>query len=177
MTTPYVGEIRLFAFSRIPNGWFACDGSMQSIQQYEVLYTLLGLTYGGNSTTFGLPDLRGQVPIHQGTGSGLTTRVMAQTGGTETVTVLTAAMPAHSHSYNVTSTTANTAAPGTTQQLGASVASQSMYGNTVPASVTPYVMAAGANANSGNDLPHENMMPTLAVSFCIAWQGIYPSQQ
>jgi microcystin-dependent protein len=72
MTTPYVGEIRLFGFPRIPTGWMACDGSLQSIANYQVLYTLLGTTYGGDGvTTFGLPDLRGQVPLHQGTGLGL----------------------------------------------------------------------------------------------------------
>lgn len=75
MTTPYVGEIRLFAFSRIPSGWFACDGSLKPISEYEVLFVLLGTTYGGDGvTTFAVPDLRGQVPLHMGTGPGLSNR-------------------------------------------------------------------------------------------------------
>ncbi|MEG1117467.1 MAG: tail fiber protein, partial [Janthinobacterium sp.] len=116
MSTPYVGEIRLFSFPRIPTGWFACDGSLKPISEYEVLYILLGTTYGGDGVnTFGVPDLRGQVPLHQGTGPGLTPRVMGQKGGSETVTLLQTQLPAHTHVVSALSSlaTVNTPAANT----------------------------------------------------------------
>ena len=179
MSDPFVGEIRLFSFTRAPNGWYACDGSLKSVAENQVLFVLLGTTYGGDGrTTFGVPDMRGQVPIHQGTGPGLTPRVLAQTGGSETVTLLTANMPAHSHPYSVTNTVANTAVLGSAgQQLGAAITNQTMYGSTIPAGITPFEMATGVNTTTGNNQPHDNTMPTLNVSFCIAYAGIYPSQQ
>src|SRR5450830_1835958 len=104
MSTPYIGEIRLFAFPRIPNGWLACDGSSVSIADNETLFTLLGTTFGGDGvSTFGVPDLRGQVPVHQGTGPQLTTRVLGQNGGTEQVTLLATQLPQHTHEFNVSS--------------------------------------------------------------------------
>lgn len=175
MSDPFLGEIRLFSFTRIPNGWLACDGSTQSIQTYQALYTLLGTTYGGNgSTTFGLPDLRGQLPIHQGTGTNLTPRVLGQTGGSESVTLVTANMPAHNHTYSVTNSPASSSVPTNTEQLGAAANGDKMYIGIV-AAVPQYVMSP--NANTGKSLPHDNLMPTLAGSFCIASSGIYPQQQ
>ena len=109
MTTPYVGEIRLFGFSRVPTGWFACDGSLQSIAEYQTLYTLLGTTYGGDGiSTFAVPDLRGAVPVHQGTGPGLSPRPLGLFGGTESVTLSTDQIPAHQHTPNATSNSAST---------------------------------------------------------------------
>lgn len=105
MTTPYVGEIRLFAFPRIPTGWFACDGSLKPIANNEVLFTLLGTTYGGDGVnTFAVPDLRGQVPLHMGTGPGLTNRPIGQRSGSESVTLLATQLPSHTHPFNVNST-------------------------------------------------------------------------
>ena len=101
MSTPYIGEIRMFSFGTrgAPNGWQACDGSLLPISQYDALFALIGTTYGGDGqTTFGVPDLRGRVPMHQGTGPGLSTYVIGQKAGTETVTVLATQMPAHTHS-------------------------------------------------------------------------------
>src|ERR1700754_4966181 len=98
MSDPFVGEIRMFGFSRTPIGWFACDGSLRSIAQYEVLYTLLGTTYGGDGVnTFALPNLSGRAPVHQGTGPNLTTRIMGQIGGSETVSLTLNQLPAHTH--------------------------------------------------------------------------------
>lgn len=176
MSTPYVGEIRLFAFPRIPTGWFACDGSLQSIAEYEVLYTLLGTTYGGDGVqTFGLPDMRGQVPVHQGTGQGLSPRVLGQQGGSESVTLLQASMPAHNHPYAVVTDAATVTAPGVGVQLGTAASGDKMYTSSLTG-LTPTVMAPGSTAMTGGNLPHDNIMPTLAVSFCIAWAGIFPSQ-
>ena len=176
MSTPYVGEIRLFAFPRIPTGWLACDGSTQPISDYEVLYTLLGTTYGGNGvSTFGLPDMRGQVPLHQGTGNGLTPRVLGQSGGSETVTLLQSAIPSHTHPYNVTSTVGNATAPSTNVQLGTPAGADKMYTTSITG-LTPFEMSNSSTTSTGGSQPHDNTMPTLTVSFCIAYAGVFPSQ-
>lgn len=175
MTTPYVGEIRLFAFSRIPNGWFACDGSMQPISQYDVLYTLLGTTFGGDGVnTFGLPDLRGQVPLHMGTGQGLTTRVLGESGGVENVTLLTANMAAHTHAYAATSAQASASTPSSGVQLAA-LSGDQMYATDLTGA-RAFALEPSAVGQAGGNQPHENTMPTLTASFCIAWAGIFPSQ-
>lgn len=175
MTTPYLGEIRLLAFPRVPTGWFACDGSLVSIAQYEALFTLLGTNYGGDGVnTFGLPDLRGRVPVHQGNGYGLTPRVLGQKAGVENVTLLTNQMPQHNHVLGATTTVAAATAPGTTQLPGA-LTGDTMY-ITDLAGASPYAMATNEIGLQGGNLPHDNLMPTLTGSYCIAWQGIYPSQ-
>ena len=106
MAEPYLGEIRMFAFGTrgAPIGWQACDGSLLPISQNDALFALIGTTYGGDGqTTFAVPDLRGRVPVHQGTGPGLSTYVIGQRAGTETVTVLSTQMPAHTHTLVATS--------------------------------------------------------------------------
>jgi microcystin-dependent protein len=174
MSDPYVGEIRLFGFSRIPSGWFACDGSLKSISEYEVLYTLLGTTYGGDGqSTFGVPDLRGQLPIHQGSGSGLSSRVIGQFGGSEQVTLVSNQMPSHTHALQVTASTASATAPGSTVQPGA-LSNDTMYVTDLTGA-TPLVLGAASVSPSGGNQPHDNLMPTQTVSICIAWAGIFPS--
>jgi microcystin-dependent protein len=176
MTTPYVGEIRLFGFPRIPTGWFACDGSLQSIANYQVLFTLLGTTYGGDGvTTFGLPDLRGQVPLHWGTGRGLTPRVLGQVGGAENVTLLSSQMPAHNHNFMASTSAATATVPGTTVLPG-TLPSDHLYLQNITGTPTADVMGATMINQSGGNLPHNNLMPTLTLSFCIAWEGVFPSQ-
>ena len=176
MTTPFVGEIRLLSFPRIPSGWLACDGSQQPISQYQVLYTLLGTSFGGDGVkTFGLPDMRGQLPIHQGTGAGLTPRVLGQSGGTETVALALASIPAHTHPYVVTSNTANGTAPAANMQLAAAAGGDKMYTSSITG-LTPFTMSSASISASGGNQPHDNLMPTLTVSFCIAYQGIFPTQ-
>jgi len=176
MSTPYVGEIRLFAFPRIPTGWLACDGSQQPISEYEVLYTLLGTTYGGNGTsTFAVPDMRGQVPLHQGTGNGLTPRLLGQSGGSEAVTLITGNMPAHTHPYNVTGTAANATTPATSLQLGTAAGGDKTYTSSLTG-LNPFEMSGASTTATGGNQPHDNTMPTLTVSFCIAYAGIFPSQ-
>jgi len=176
VTTPYVGEIRLFGFQRVPFGWMACDGSLQSIATYQVLYTLLGATYGGDGiSTFGLPDLRGQVPLHQGTGLGLTPRPLGQMGGTENVTLLNAQMPAHNHVFMANANAASAVSPGPTAQLG-TLPSDHLYLENATGTPSAVSMATSMVQPSGGNLPHNNLMPTLTLSFCIAWEGIYPSQ-
>lgn len=174
MSTPYLGEVRLFPYTFAPVGWQACDGSLLDISTYEALYTLLGTTYGGNGvTTFGVPDLRGRVPVHQGQGTGLTARILGQVGGTEGVTLLSNQIPSHTHTFYATSSAAGSNAPGNTLQMGA-LGSDTMYTSEITgASISP-----GANTISttvGNE-PHDNLMPTLTGTYCIAVQGIWPSQ-
>lgn len=175
MSSPYVGEIRMFGFSRVPYGWFACDGSLKPIAEYEVLYTLLGTTYGGDGmNTFAVPDLRGRVPIHQGHGPGLGTYVIGQMAGSESVTLNQTQLPGHTHPLVATTSLANIGAVGSTV-LPAAVSGETMYVTDI-AGATGAPLAANATVSIGDNLPHDNRMPTLTVQFCVAWAGIYPSQ-
>lgn len=177
MSTPYIGEIRMFGFGTrgAPNGWQACDGSLLAIAEYDALFALIGTTYGGDGqTTFAVPDLRGRVPIHQGQGPGLSSYVIGQRAGTETVTVLPTQMPAHTHTLVVTSGAASSITPGNTL-LPASVSGESFYASDITgATVLP--MSTQSTSLAGGSQPHENCMPTLTVQYCIATFGIFPSQ-
>ena len=173
MSTPYVGEIRLFAFPRIPQGWMACDGSLQPISEYEVLYTLLGTTYGGDGQrTFGLPDLRGQLPLHQGKLNG-NTYVLGQAAGTESVTLLPAQMPAHSHIFTASAAAATDTAPGPASLPAATA--QNLYLDKTEGATSINLFTPSTSFTGGTQ-PHDNTMPTLPLSMCIAWAGIFPSQ-
>jgi microcystin-dependent protein len=174
MSTPFLGEVRLFPYTFAPVDWQLCDGSLLSIATYEALYTLLGTTYGGDGvTTFAVPDLRGRVPVHQGAGNGLTPRVMGQLGGTEGVTVSTAQLPAHTHAFVASSSIASLDAPAGTAEFGG-LDADTMYSGTI---VGDAVSTANATVSQvGGNQPHDNTMPTLAANFCIALFGIFPSQ-
>jgi microcystin-dependent protein len=176
MSEPYVGEIRMFGFGRVPTGWFACDGTVKSIAQYEVLFILLGTTYGGDGVnTFGVPDMRGAVPIHQGQGPGMTMRPLGQRGGTEAVTLTTQQMPIHTHALVATSVAASMDTPSSTALPGA-VSGETFYVSDVGTGATAVPMEPAAVSISGGNQPHENCMPTLTVQYCIAWSGIFPQQ-
>lgn len=175
MSTPFIGEIRMFGFSRTPNGWQACDGSLLPIAQFDVLFALIGTTYGGDGqTTFAVPDLRGRLPIHQGQGPGLSNYFIGQTGGSESVTVLPTQMPTHTHTVVATSGAATTGTPGAAVIPGA-VADQTLY-VTDTSGGTPFNLSAQAVSAAGGSQPHENCMPTLTIQYCIAYEGIFPSQ-
>lgn len=176
MTTPYVGEIRMFGFGRIPTGWLSCDGSLQSIADFEVLYMLLGTTFGGDGqTTFALPDMRGRAPVHQGNGSGLTPRVIGEAAGTETVTLLPPNLPVHNHNFLADQAAATASKPDPTQTLGALATDTQYLTNVTGAALYP--LQVNTIGVCGGSLPHDNLMPTLTVSVCIAWAGVFPSQQ
>jgi microcystin-dependent protein len=178
MSTPYIGEIRMFGFGTrgAPNGWQACDGSLLSIAEYEPLFALIGTTYGGDGqVTFAVPNLRGRVPVHQGAGPGLTNRVIGEVAGSETVTVTAPQMPAHTHALSVTSASATSITPGNTL-LPATVSGDTFYVNTLTGN-NPVAMSAQMTSQSVGSQPHDNTMPTLTVQFCIATQGIFPSPQ
>lgn len=174
MSTPFLGEVRLFGFDFAPIGWRACDGSLLGIAENEALFTLLGTTYGGDGqSTFGLPDLRGQVPLHHGSGPGLTPRTIGERGGSERVTLTVDQLGAHGHGFTATTTSAGSKTPSTSVMLG-SVANDRLY--TTAPDGSPHAMSQASTLPAGGSQSHDNLMPTLAVQFCIAVEGIFPSQ-
>jgi microcystin-dependent protein len=169
MSNPYVGEIRLFAGNFAPNGWMFCQGQTLAIAENDVLFTLIGTTYGGDGQqTFRLPDLRGRVPVHQGQGPGLSPRTPGEVGGAETVTLQASQLPQHTHALHASTAAATGSAPGGAVLAATNVAS---YG---PGPATT-AMAAGAVGSTPAAQPHDNMAPTLAVSYIISLFGVYPS--
>jgi microcystin-dependent protein len=167
MAQPYVGEIRIFAGNFAPAGWMFCEGQLLPISEYETLFNLIGTTYGGDGqSTFALPDLRGRLPLHQGSGY-----VIGQSGGAETVTLTTQQMPVHSHSLMASSDSANAATPQA--NLGASTLNTVAYYSSPPLAA----LAPSAVTNStGASQPHSNFQPYLCVDFIISLFGIYPTQ-
>ncbi|RZJ06666.1 MAG: phage tail protein [Rubrivivax sp.] len=170
MSNPYIGEVRLFGGNFAPVGWAFCHGQLLSIAEYEVLFQLIGTTYGGDGeTTYALPDLRGRVPMHQGHGPGLTTRTLGERDGTETVTLTASQMPRHTHALLANPAAATGSTPGGAVLAATSVASY----DSAPGATA---MAGGAVGSAGGTQPHENMASTLAVSYIISLFGIFPSQ-
>lgn len=182
MSYPFIGEIRLFAGNFAPDGWALCQGQQLSISENDVLFMLLGTTYGGDGqSTFALPDFQGRVPIHRGQGPGLSYYVQGQTGGTEQVQLSAAQLPSHSHLLG-----ASSAAPApATAAIDISAASGGTY---VPASPlskprlyadagqATLPMAQTAIKASGGSQPHDNMAPFLAINYIICLYGVFPSQ-
>jgi microcystin-dependent protein len=175
--TPYVGEIRMFAGNFAPSGWFFCDGSLQSIAQYEVLFALIGTTYGGNgTTTFALPDLRGRIPVGVGQAPGLSNYVLGQKAGSETVALTVANLPAHNHAFNASTMVATTATPGTGVVFAKTPATYLGYLPPTAAGAAAKTLAPASVAPSPGGQPHDNVMPGVCLTFIISWEGIFPSQ-
>jgi microcystin-dependent protein len=169
MSEQYLGEIRMFAFDFPPNGWALCNGQILPINQNQALFSLLGTTYGGNGTsTFALPDLQSRSPIHMGTSVEGATFPLGAVGGEETHTLTQNEMPNHPHTVSARAA-ASTAIPTGASWAGSSHAAYSGATNLV-------TMAPTALANIGSGQPHDNMQPFLAVNFCIALVGIFPSR-
>jgi microcystin-dependent protein len=165
MADPYVGEIRMFGGNFAPAGWAFCQGQLLSIPDYQTLFQLIGTTYGGDGqNTFGLPDLRGRLPIHIGAGFPL-----SASGGVETVTLIPNQMPAHSHTVSAT-TNGNTASlpGGNFLAAGPDIYDQNKPGL--------YNMAAAISTTPGGNQPHSNLQPYLCVNFILSLFGVYPSQ-
>lgn len=166
MSSPYVGEIRMFGGNFAPAGWAFCSGQTVSIAQNEVLFQLIGTTYGGDGQeTFNLPDLQGRVPIHQGPGF-----VIGQKAGVESVTLTTQQIPAHSHQPRGQSTVAGQAPTGS---VWATASSANLY---LAPGAPAAVLSAASVLGAGGSQPHENMMPFLTISFIISLFGIFPTQ-
>lgn len=172
-----IGEIRLFAGNFAPKNWNFCDGSILSITQNAALFSILGVTYGGNGqTTFGLPDLRSRVAIGAGQGPGLTQYALGEQTGVENVTITTANMPAHTHAMMATSDS-----PGTNVAAGASLASNTR--STSPTMPNIYengaanqVPMASQTGPAGNNMPVSLIQPTLALEYIVCLYGTFPSR-
>jgi microcystin-dependent protein len=175
---PFIGEIAICAFGNPPAGWALCEGQLLQVAQNQPLYSLLGTTYGGSGRTFALPDLRGRVPLNFGENFAI-----GQRGGEEAHVLSEAEMPAHSHALMANATSQHVgpqAAPVTV--LGMSLGKQQPFNTPFTANLYSTAAAntqlAGALiGGAGGGQPHPNMMPSLALSFCIAVQGAFPSRQ
>ena len=168
MASPYIGEIRMFGGNFNPQNWALCNGQLIAISQNEALFALIGTTYGGDGVnTFGLPNLQGRVPIHQGSNSG-SSYVAGQPGGEENHLLTLNELPAHNHAVAAASS-ANSSSPSS--NLYAS-GGPNLYKTSAPG--TP--MNAGVIASGGSSQAHSNLMPYLCVSFIIALYGIFPSR-
>jgi microcystin-dependent protein len=166
MSDPFMGELRMMSFNFPPKGWSLANGQFLPINQNQALFALLGTTYGGNGqTTFALPNLQGRVPIHMSS-----SHSTGGVGGEPAHTLSTSEMPQHIHGANASSTDGTLGSP-----------SGNLLARAAPAN--PYIaptnlgaLNAGTLANTGGSQPHDNMQPYQTISFCIALQGIFPSQ-
>ena len=166
MAQPYVGEIRQFAGNFAPAGWMFCSGQLLPITENETLFQLIGTTFGGDGqNTFGLPDLQGRVPIHQGNGF-----ILAQTGGVESVTLTLNQIPAHSHLPQANSGNGTSTSPS--NNFWAAQPALLQYSNAGTANIN---LAANTLAPVGGSQPHDNFQPYLCVQFIISLFGIFPS--
>lgn len=174
MSNPFLAEIRIFTGNFAPKGWALCDGQLLPISQNTALFSLLGTIYGGDGkSTFALPNLQGSAPMQQGQGPGLSLRSQGETGGEQTVTLLQTEMPSHSH------TAVAAAGTGLADPTGNAWASGAKgFGNIY----SPSVQASNVQMNpfatsiAGGNLPHNNMMPFLGLTFIIALQGVFPAR-
>ncbi len=167
MAQPYVGEIRMFGGNFAPAGWMFCDGSLLPISENETLFQLIGTTYGGDGqNTFGLPDLRGRLPIHQGNAF-----LLAETGGAEEVTLTVNQIPAHGHAIQ-----GSTALGSATAPQGSVLAQDNIVGVDLYVEDTANAqLAADAISPVGGTQPHTNFQPYLCVNYIISLFGIFPS--
>jgi microcystin-dependent protein len=174
MADQFVGEIRIFPFNFAPTGWALCNGQLLPISQNTALFSLLGTYYGGNGTsTFGLPNLQGNVPVDYGQGAGLSLYNIGQTGGSQTVTLLQTQMPSHSHGVHAFASAGGQNPGPTTTWSELTQRGQNAY---TPSSAQNVSMNAAALSVTGGGQPHNNLQPYLTLNFCIALQGIYPSR-
>jgi len=165
---PFLGQIILFGFDWAPKGWARCDGASLPISQNSALFSLLGTTYGGDGvTTFALPDLRGRAPIHDGQGSGLTPRSIGEVGGQESVTMTAGNLPAHQHTMQGSATASSKNPSGLVPAFSSD---SSIYGSPDGTAMGPTLPSGGSST------PVPTMPPYLAMNYCIAVEGIYPSR-
>jgi microcystin-dependent protein len=167
MAEPFLSEIRIFSFNFAPKGWAQCNGQLLPINQNQALFSLLGTTFGGDGrVNFGLPNLQARVPIHDGGG-----HTLGERGGEQAHTLSIAELPQHLHSVNATTAGATTNTPGNTM-----LTAQTTAANLYAAASALVPMSPAAVSNVGGSQTHLNMQPFLTLNFCIALQGIFPSQ-
>ncbi|HMQ61685.1 MAG TPA: tail fiber protein [Flavilitoribacter sp.] len=172
---PFIGQIQPFGFNFAPKGWALCDGQLQSIAQNSALFSLLGTTYGGDGiTTFALPDLRGRTMLHQGHGPGLSLRVIGEKSGTETTTLITSNLPAHSHPVQMP---VNNAAPNTDEPANAYLAAIQSGDAYQGIAGTNQFYGAFSTGNTGGNIPFNNIEPYPGGNICIALVGVFPSRR
>lgn len=171
MSEPFVGEIRMFAGNFAPRGWAFCDGQLLAVSQNDALFSLLGTIYGGDGrTTFGLPDMRGRIPIHAGSGPGLSPRTLGAKGGAETVTLTNNQLPSHTHNWRAFSGDAQNRTP---VDNASAKPTPDIYRETADNLQTMKTTMVG---QTGGSQAHTNVMPFLCIHFIIALFGIYPSR-
>ena len=167
MAEPFLSEIRIMSFSFAPKGWAMCNGQLLPINQNQALFSLLGTTYGGDGrVNFALPNLQRRTPIHVGNG-----HTLGERGGEQAHTLSIAELPAHTHSANAANVAPTAGNPSNARML-----SQSAGANLYAGASNLKAMAPAAIANGGGSQAHQNMQPYLTLNFCIALQGIFPSQ-
>jgi microcystin-dependent protein len=171
MPEPYVGEIRMFAGNFAPNGWMFCEGQTLPISENEVLFQLIGTTYGGDGEeTFNLPNLASRVPIHMGTGPDGTTYQLGEMAGTEQETLTVQQIPAHSHPFTVSTS------GGTQNDPASNVVAASPSVTLFIQDAVDSALAANAITPAGGSQPHENTQPFLCINFILSLFGRFPSQ-
>jgi microcystin-dependent protein len=171
MPEPYVGEIRMFAGNFAPAGWMLCDGAPLPISENDVLFTLIGTTYGGDGEqTFNLPNLQSRVPIHMGTGPDGTTYQIGEMAGTEQETLTVQQIPSHTHPMLASDSTATTRDP-----IPGNVHARSA-GDAYVANLDPVQLSPQTVTPAGGSQPHENTQPFLCVNFIISLFGVFPTQ-
>ncbi|MEO2268181.1 tail fiber protein [Pseudoalteromonas sp. YIC-656] len=174
MSEPYVGEIRMFAGNFAPRGWAFCDGQLLAVTQNDALFSLLGTLYGGDGrTNFGLPDMRGRLPIHKGQGGGLSNHNIGQKFGSENETLTINQLPSHTHSLMASIDEANASDPSN-HVLATQTDGDKPYADATSDPSKFQQLAQQSIANNGGSQPHSNLMPSLCVNFIISLFGIYP---
>jgi microcystin-dependent protein len=168
---PFVAEIRIFPFNFAPTGWAICDGQLLPLSQNTALFSLLGTTYGGDGkSTFALPNMQGNAPMHPGQGPGLSLHDLGEAGGSQTVSLLESEIPAHSHGLMATTVTGTKSVPTDSSLARTSGATPYLP----PAGAQTTAMSGNAVTPAGGDQPHNNMQPYLTMNFCLALQGVFP---
>lgn len=184
MADSYIGEIRMMAglmAGKPPTGWLFCNGTVVGISQYQALFSLIGTTYGGDGvSTFGLPDLRGRLPMGQGPGPGLSARILGQQTGTESVTLTAAQLPAHTHGFQTQNVSATTPTISTTTPMvfanTTSPAVQYLKGGLAATDYTTVPLGEKTLSSAGRSYPHDNVMPSSSMYFIICCVGMYPQR-
>ena len=169
---PFVAEIRIVGFNFAPKGWAFCNGQLMPISQNTALFSLLGTIYGGDGkSTFALPNLQGNAPMHWGQGPGLSNRGIGEAGGAPTVTLVQAQMPVHTHQAQANASGNNRLSPtgNAWSSLGTTRTPPPLYSNTQNTQMSP-----AALADAGGSQPHNNRSPYLCLNFIIALQGVFP---
>ncbi len=174
--TPFIGQIELFGYSSVTAGWALCNGQLLLIADYDALFALIGTTYGGDGqTTFAVPDLRGRVAVGVGTGAGMSAVTQGQTGGAESVTMVTANLPAHSHSLAAQSGAGSTSVPGTTAALAQVAEDDGTPARSYSSAAADTTLSSASIGNTGGGQAMSIRNPYLGLQYAISLQGIYPS--